>query len=719
MNPYDEIVEILEKENIKYKKEELEKIVKYAETVYVDIKKGSVTMMEHVIGVAKEVALLRIDDISVYAAILHGVVKCQNVDLKKLRKEFGNEIIDIIETADKLSCLNLKGKEKVDNEILRNMFLAIAKDIRTVILKLSDRLYNMRNINNNVNREDIKINMAKECLQVYAPIAHRLGMSKVKSELEDISFRILMPNEYDSIKRQIDEKKKEREKYIEDRIYEINECLKEQKIEATVYGRPKHFYSIYKKMSEKHYAIDDLFDLLAIRVIVNSVRDCYSVLGIVHDKYKPMPGRFKDYIAVPKVNMYQSLHTTVFGEGGKPFEIQIRTWDMHNIAERGVAAHFSYKEKSKKVSKSDEKIMWLRQTLEMQKELSDNTQNLDKIKSELFGEEVFVFTPKGDIKSLPKGSTTIDFAYSIHQKVAEKMVGAKINGKMVPISTKLENTDIVDIVTSTNSKGPNRDWLKYVKTTGAKNKITSFLKKQGREVNLTKGKELFEKELRKKKLPKDILNKEEFVNVMLKKSNFNTIDEAYENIGFGSISPVKVVNRLEEAYNESLNKDGKDNIVIKKKNNTRKNQESEMVEVENISNCKVKFARCCMPIPGDEIVGYITLSNGVSIHRKDCKSLINLDYNTRKINVKWVNKAKANFVAKVRVKSNNRDNLISDIISKLNEMKLEILKFNTRILPDREVDIELEINVIDIETLQKAIKELRKIDSVFDVKRMH
>ena len=717
MNAYEEIIEILEKENIKYKKEELEKIVKYAEEKYVDVNKGNATMMEHVIGVAKEVALLRIDDVSVYAAILHGIVKCKDIDFKKLRKDFGNEIIDIIETADKLSCLNLKGKEKVDSEILRNMFLAIAKDIRTVILKLSDRLYNMRNISN-VTREDVKINMAKECLQVYAPIAHRLGMSKVKSELEDIAFRVLMPDEYQSIKRQIDEKKKEREKYIEDRITEINEALKEQKIDATVYGRPKHFYSIYKKMSEKHYAIDDLFDLLAIRVILNSVKDCYSVLGIVHDKYKPMPGRFKDYIAVPKINMYQSLHTTVFGEGGKPFEIQIRTWDMHNIAERGVAAHFTYKEKTKKVSKSDEKIIWLRQTLEMQKEIADNTQNLDNIKSELFGEEVFVFTPKGDIKSLPKGSSTIDFAYSIHQKVAEKMVGAKINGKMVPISTKLENTDIVDIVTSTNSKGPNRDWLKYVKTTGAKNKITSFLKKQGKEINITKGKELFEKELRKKKQTKEVLLKEEFVNYMLKKNSFNTIDDAYENIGFGSVSPVKIVNKLEEAYKESLKKEEKE-IVIKKRQINKRNQESEMVDVENITNCKVKFARCCMPIPGDEIVGYITLSNGVSIHRTDCKALGNLDYKTRKINVKWKNKTKANFVAKIKIKSNNTNTLISDVVSKLNEMKLETLKFNTRLLPDREVNIELEINVSDTQILQKVIKELKKIDSVFDVRRIH
>jgi GTP pyrophosphokinase len=718
MDTYSEIAEILENENIKYNKEDLKKVVEYAENSYVDKKKGNIDMLEHVVGVAKEVALLRIDDVSVYAAILHGVVKCDNYDSKKIRKEFGNEIVDIIETADKLSCLNLKGKEKVDNEILRNMFLAIAKDIRTVILKLSDRLYNMRNINSNVNREDIKVNMAKECLKVYAPIAHRLGMSKVKSELEDISFRILMPDEYAIVKKQIDEKKKEREKYIEDRISEINISLKEQNIEATVYGRPKHFYSIYKKMTEKHYTIDDLFDLLAIRVIVNSIKDCYSVLGILHDKYKPMPGRFKDYIAVPKINMYQSLHTTVFGEGGRPFEIQIRTWDMHNIAERGVAAHFSYKEKTKKVSNSDQKIIWLRQTLEMQKEISDNTQNLAQIKSELFGEEVFVFTPQGDIKSLVKGSSVIDFAYLIHQKVAENMIGAKVNGKMVPISTKLENTDVVEIITSSTGKGPNRDWLKYVKTSNAKNKITSFLKKQGRDINIAKGKELFEKEFKKKKLPKEILNKEDLVKKSLKQYNFNTLEEAYENIGFGSISPLKIVNRLKELYDSSI-EEKNPILATTQKNKKNKVQDSEMIEVENISNCKVKFAKCCMPIPGDDIVGYITLSNGVSVHRKDCKSLLNLDYNKRKINVKWKNRSKAKFLAKIRIKSNNRNTLISDVISKLNELKLDTQEFNTKVLPDREVIIEIGINVLDIETLQKCIRELRKIDSIFDVRRMH
>ncbi|MDD3304182.1 MAG: bifunctional (p)ppGpp synthetase/guanosine-3',5'-bis(diphosphate) 3'-pyrophosphohydrolase [Clostridia bacterium] len=710
------ISKVLNEEKIKYDVTVLEKVANYCNEKYADKRKGSVSLLDHVIGVATQVATLRIDDVSVYASLLHEVVKFDDYDSKKMRILFCDEIADMIETVDKLSCLNFKTKEKVDSEVLRNMFLAIAKDLRTVIIKLSDRLYNMRNISN-IDNENVVNNMAGECLQIYAPIAHRLGMSKVKSELEDISFRILMPAEYAVIKKQIDAKKAQREQYIEERIAEVQNDLKEQSIEATVYGRPKHFYSIYKKMKEKNCNVDDLFDLLAIRVIVNSIKDCYNVLGIVHDRYKPMPGRFKDYIAVPKTNMYQSLHTTVFGEDAKPFEVQIRTWDMHNIAERGIAAHFSYKEKTKRISEADKKIIWLRQTLEIQKELSDNTKNLDKIKGEIFGEEVFIFTPKGDIKALPKGSTPIDFAYSIHQKIAEKMVGAKVNGRMVPMNTKLENTDIVEIITLSSSKGPNSDWLKYVRTSSAKNKITSFLKKQGKEINVAKGKELFEKELRKKRLPKDIMSKEEFVKGMLQKSNFNTLEEAYENIGFGSISPLKVVNRLEETYNVSLSpqKELKFNTTLPK---IRKN-ESDMVIVKNIPNCKVKYAKCCLPIPGDEIVGYITFSNGVSIHRKDCKNLTNLDTSSRVIDVSWKPKSQINFTAKIRIKANNRDGLISDLLKYTKELKVNIAEMNTKLTDDREVIVELITYVSDTETLQKIIKALRKVDSVFEVKRIH
>ena len=710
-----EIEKVLIEENIKYDNDMLKKVVSYCALTYKDYKKQNSYLTSHVIGVAKEVAGLRIDDVSVYAALLHEVVNLDGYDEKKLRIEFTDEIVDIILTVKRLSCLNIKNKEKADSDTLRSMFLSIAKDIRTVIIKLADRLYGMKNIVY-IENEEVKKNMAKESLQIYAPIAHRLGMSKLKSELEDISFRILMPVEYQFIKKQIDAKKQEREQYIKDRINEVSKRLKEQNIEAEIYGRPKHFYSIYKKMRQKNCNVDDLFDLLAIRVLVNSVKDCYSVLGIVHDMYKPMPGRFKDYIAVPKTNMYQSLHTTVFGADAKPFEIQIRTWDMHNVAERGIAAHFSYKEKTKKISDADKKIIWLRQTLEIQKELSDNTLNLDKLKGEIFGEEVFVFTPKGDIKSLPKGSTTVDFAYSIHQKVAEKMIGAKVNGKMVPINTKLENTDIVDIVTSSNSKGPNSDWLKFVKTSSARNKITSFLKKQGKDVNISKGKEIFEKELRKRKLPKDILTKDEFVSIMLKKSNFNSLEDAYENIGFGSISPLRVVNRLEEAYNDSLKTT--EDVKVREKKKKSKEEEKNVVEVENIPNCKVKYAKCCLPIPGDDIIGYITFSNGVTIHRRDCKNLQNLDIGSRSINVKWKQMVKANFEAVIKVKANNRDLVIADVLKKMKDMKIDVNGINSRVTPDREIIIELVVAVPNTEILLKVLKEIKKIDSVFETKRI-
>ncbi len=711
----ENIKETMEKYDITYINEDLEKVINYAEKIYKDKTKANIKMMEHVIGVATIVASLRLDETSIYAAILHGVFKCSEFDEKEFQKMFGDEIYEIVFTVNKLACFNLKGKEKLDSENLRNMFMAIAKDIRTVIIKLADRLYNMQNIKN-VDNEEIKKNMAKECLTIYAPIAHRLGMSKIKSELEDISFRILMSEEYHLVKMQIDEKKEEREKYINLRISEIENVLKKQEIVSTVYGRPKHFYSIYKKMVAKNVKADDLFDLLAIRVIVNSIKDCYTVLGIIHDMYKPMPGRFKDYIAVPKTNMYQSLHTTVFGDGGRPFEVQIRTWDMHRIAEYGIAAHFSYKEKKVKQTETDKKLVWLRKTLEIQQELDDTSSNLKNIKMELFGEEVFVFTPKGDIKSLPKGATPIDFAYSVHQKVAEKMIGAKINSKMVPLSTKLENTDIVEIVVSNNSKGPTTDWLKYVKTSNAKNKITSFLKNKSKEENILKGKESFEKVIKKQKVSKEILLKEENLKIVLEKYNFKTLEEAYENIGFGSISPVKLVNKLVELYNK--NQGAID--TIKNKNNSKyvKNiATNSCILVENIDNCKVQLAKCCLPIPGDDIVGYVTNGNGVSVHRENCRNLINLDMASRKINVSWKKQAKIESKANIKIYANNRQNVLTDIIQQLNNSKIELLSISSKITQDKEIEIDVVIKISDVKNLQEIIKKIRKVDSVFEVRR--
>lgn len=710
------IKELLDNENIKYNEEELQRVVKYALDKYDNKTILDEPTMDFVLEIAGEVATLRLDDKSIYAAILSPIADYEDYDEKELKEVAGDETLELVTTLKQLEEeYRPEGKLEVatNPETLRNMFMALAKDIRVVIIKITERLSYMRRMKKL--EKSVKEQIAKECLEIYAPISHRLGMSKVKSELEDISFRILLPDEYHKIKEQIDEKKEEREEYIAARIAEVKAKLDEDGIEATIYGRPKHFYSIYKKMKAKDCSADDLFDLIAIRVIVNSIKDCYNVLGIVHDMYKPMPGRFKDYIAVPKTNMYQSLHTTVFGEGGRPFEIQIRTWDMHNVAERGIAAHFSYKEKTKKISDADKKIIWLRKTLEIQKDLEDNTENLDKIKTEIFGEEVFVFTPKGEIKSMPKGSTPIDFAYAIHQKVAETMVGAKINGRMVPLNTQLKNKDVVEIVTSKTAKGPNRDWLKYVKTTSAKNKITSFLKKEGREINIASGKESFEKILKKQKYSRDELMKDEYLTPALRKYNCKTIEDCYENIGFGSISPVKVVNKIVEVYEEAQAPNEEKVVYLPKK---RKTNSNDLVEVDGIDNCLVKFARCCSPIPGDDIVGYITFANGISIHRADCKNLKALDTGARTIGVKWKTLTNAAFTARIVVKANDRDGVLSDILKTMKDQKVEITEISTKVTEDRENITNMSANIKDVETLQSVIKALKKIDSVFDVRRL-
>jgi len=688
-------------------------VLSFAKDIYKDeLRYTGQTYLEHTLGVATEVALLKLDENSIYASILHEVVRF-DVDLNDITAKFGEEIATLIKGVDKLSYLNYANNDKLDVQILRKMFMAIAKDVRVILIKLADRLYNMRKADEM--QEDFRILKAKETLEIYSPIAHRLGIAHIKSELEDISFRILMNKEYMYIKSKIDAKKTEREVYIESRINEIIKKLKESEVISTVYGRPKHFYSIYKKMKEKNCDTDDIFDLLAIRIVVDSVKDCYTALGLVHEMYKPMPGRFKDYIAVPKTNNYQSLHTTVFGENAFPFEIQIRTWDMQRHAEYGVAAHFMYKEKSKNITETEQKIMWIRRTLELQKELTEDVSNLNAFKGELFGEEVFAFTPKGEIRSLPKGATTIDFAYSVHQNVAEKMTGAKINGKLVPMSTKLSNTDVVQIMTSAASTGPNFDWLKHVKTSSAKSKIMAYIKKQDSSDNMLRGKDLFEKEVKKQKTPKEELLKEEYLNELPAALKVNKMDNVYENIGFGTLSYVKAVNRLLDIYNKN-NKICDDIEIIENKPKKQKGS-IDAVIVEGLNNCLVKFAGCCTPIPGDDIIGYITYSNGVSVHRQDCKNLKGLDIINRKINVKWKDKVKSEFITNIKVMANYRETLTIDIIKKLQDLKTNILTIKAQRNEDKEIIVDVSINTESNESLTKVIRELKKIDSVYEVKR--
>lgn len=709
----DNLITTLKESKINYDDNKLKEVINYAKEIYKDeLRYTGQTYLEHTFGVANEVALLKLDEDSIYASILHEVIRF-GVNITDIETKFGTEIASLIKGVDRLSYLNYANNDKLDINILRKMFMAIAKDVRVVLIKLADRLYNMRKADEM--QEDFRILKAKETLEIYSPIAHRLGISHIKSELEDIAFRVLMNKEYLYIKSRIDAKKSERESYIHERIAEITKKLKDLGVVATVYGRPKHFYSIYKKMKEKNCDVDGIFDLLAIRIVVDSVKDCYTALGLAHELYKPMPGRFKDYIAVPKTNNYQSLHTTVFGDNAFPFEIQIRTWDMQRHAEYGIAAHFMYKEKTKNISETEKKIMWIRQTLELEKDLTEGVSNLNSFKGELFGEEVFAFTPKGEIKSLPKGASTIDFAYAVHQNVAEKMTGAKVNGKIVPIGTRLNNSDVVQIITSASSKGPNLDWLKHVKTTSARNKITAYLKKAGALDNVQRGKELFEKEVKKQRIPKEELLKEEYLTELPAALKVNKIDNVYENIGFGTLSYVKAVNRLLDIYNK-YNK-VKEEVKVEEFKPKKKKSNVDVVIVEGLDNCLVKFAGCCTPIPGDDIIGYITYSNGVSVHRKDCKNLKGIDILNRRINVKWKDKVKSEFITNIKVMANYRETLTIEIIKKLQELKINILTIKAQRNQDKEIIVEVSINTENNESLIKVIRELKKIDSVYEVKR--
>ena len=714
-----QLTETLDREKIKYDINSINECIEYADKIYGDSKrhKGESTLV-HSIKVATIVAGLKIGINPVYTAIMHEVTKFDKYNHEEVIMLFGEDVANMVKDGSQLYLLNYSGQEKIEAENLRKMFMAIAKDIRVVIIRLADRLYNMRNIF----EEEIEIQKlkAKETMQVYAPIAHRLGMSGIKSELEDISFSILHPLEFENIKNGIEKIKEERQEHINLRIEEIRQELNKENIVAKIYGRPKAYHSIYRKMIKYNCSIDGLYDLYAVRIIVNSIKDCYTALGIIHEKYKPMPGRFKDYIAVPKTNMYQSLHTTVFGaDNSLPFEVQIRTWDMHNVADYGVAAHFLYKEGKTKSSSSDEKLTWLRKTIELEKEYEESGEDYNQLKTELFGDEVFVFTPKGEIKSLPKGATPIDFAYLIHQHIGNSMVGAKINGKMVPITTKLKNTDIVEVVTSKTAKGPNLDWLKHVKTTAAKNKIVSYMKKQDKEVNVERGEELFEKELAKQKIEKEDLLKEKYIKVMLERYNLNNIESAYENLGFGVLSAKKLVNKLVEEYSKE-HKAEIEKIVVEKQSkeiNKKSKNDTEGIIVEGIDNCLVKLAKCCSPLPGDEIIGYISIGKGVSVHRVDCKNLTSLNINERKINVKWKEKAKVSYQTMLRIKANDRTGVAMDVLAKVQDNKIPVMNFIARQTTDNECIIEITVNIDSVEQLQKLMKDIRKVDSVFDVRR--
>ena len=539
-----------------------------------------------------------------------------------------------------------------------------------------------------------------------------------------MSFKYLYPDEYHEIVKGLDKKRDERLAFIDNIMNDLRVELKNARITAEVTGRAKHIYSIYRKMKRDNSTLDQIYDLFALRILVNSVRDCYAVLGIVHDLYNPMPGRFKDYISVPKKNMYQSIHTTLIGPKGTPFEVQIRTWEMHRIAEFGIAAHWAYKEQSNKGKKKavivkEDKLAWLRETLEWQKDTENPEEFMNTLKKELFEDEVHVFTPKGDIKVLPKGSTPIDLAYAIHQEVGHRMIGAKINSKMMPIVTKLKNGDIVEIITSDSAKGPSRDWLKFVKSSGAKTKIQQWFKKAQREENIEKGKDIIEKDIKKLGMKHSDLFKPEWVQIALDRYKYNSTDDMYASVGFGAISATKIIARLLEEYRKEHKEEDLEKTItelVNKKSLTKPSKTG--VVVEGIDNCLVKLSKCCNPLPGDQIVGYITKGRGVSVHRTDCVNVKDLiSEESRMIDVYWASEAKSSYSVDICVYANDRQGLLSDVIKEITAAKFNILGVNTKTTKERIAIIDVTVELENIEALNRVIRTLMKIDSVYDVKR--
>ena len=677
----------------------------------------------HPLNVAYILADLQMDDSTICAALLHDVVEDTDVTNEDIVKNFGAEIAEMVAGVTKLSKIQYVTIKEEQVENYRKMFLAMGKDIRVILIKLADRLHNMRTLSSL--KRDRQIANAKETMELYAPLANRLGIYSLKSELEDLAFRYLYPEEYRELVMSIEKKREERIEFINKIMDEIRVALKKQKIVAEVTGRAKHLYSIYRKMQRDNITIDQVYDLFALRIIVNSVKDCYAALGVVHDLYTPMPGRFKDYIAVPKPNMYQSIHNTLIGPKGTPFEVQVRTWDMHRVAEYGIAAHWAYKEANKfkksNVVVTEDKLAWLRETLEWQKDMQDPDEFLKTLKTELFEDEVYVFTPKGEIKTLPRDATPIDFAYTIHAEVGHKMVGCKINSKMMPIVTPLKSGDIVEIITSDTAKGPSRDWLKIVKSSSAKTKIQQWFKKTEREENIEKGKDILDKEIKKIGMSHSDLFKPEWIQVVLNRYNYNSVEDMYASIGFGGISPNKIITRLLEEYKKEHEED-----VIEEKiqelvtEAPRKNTAPKSgVSVKGIDNCLVKFSKCCNPVPGDDIIGYITKGRGVSIHRKDCTNLKDLlSEEERIIEVEWYDeKEKAEYNVDIQILANDRTGLLADVVKEITSKKINIMGVNTKTSKDRIATIDVTLEVQDIEQLNQIIKQIRKVDSVYEVTR--
>ena len=686
----------------------------------------------HPLCVAIILADLEMDKETIAAGILHDVVEDTVMTLDELGKEFGGEVALLVDGVTKLTQLSWSmDKMELQAENLRKMFLAMAKDIRVIIIKLADRLHNMRTLQ--YMKPEKQKEKARETMEIYAPIAHRLGISKIKIELDDLSLKYLQPDVYYDLAEKISLRKDAREAFVQGIVEEVKSHMVEAGIDARVEGRVKHFFSIYKKMVNQDKTLDQIYDLFAVRIIVESVKDCYAALGVIHELYKPIPGRFKDYIAMPKPNMYQSLHTTLIGSNGQPFEIQIRTFEMHRTAEFGIAAHWKYKESgSGQIAAGSEeaKLSWLRQILEWQTDMSDNKEFLNLIKSDLdlFSDSVYCFTPSGDVKNLPSGSTPVDFAYAIHSAVGNKMVGARVNGKLVNIDYVIQNGDRIEIITSQNSKGPSRDWLKLVKSTQAKNKINQWFKTELKEDNILRGKEMIDKYCKAKGINFPDINKPEYMEKVMKRYAFRDWDSVLASIGHGGLKEGQIINKMVEEREKKLKKEVTDaNILDGIGEMTNKVPVSKKsgsgIVVKGIHDIAVRFSRCCSPVPGDEIVGFVTRGRGVSIHRTDCVNIINLPENERErlIDAEWQEpegeSSKERYSTEIQIYANNRIGMFVDISKVFTERQIDITSMNVRTSKQGKATIIMTFDIHGIEELNRLTDKLRQIEGVLDIER--
>ena len=730
---YDELIASIKKYHPSTDITMIQKAYETAREAHKDQKrKSGEPYIIHPLCVAIILADLELDKETIVAGLLHDAVEDTWMTCDEITKEFGPEVALLVDGVTKIGQLSYsKDKVELQAESLRKMFLAMAKDIRVILIKLADRLHNMRTLQYMTPAKQKE--KARETMDIYAPIAQRLGISKIKVELDDLSLKYLNPEVYYDLVEKVALRKSVREEFVGNIVKTVKQHMVEAGIKAQVDGRVKHFFSIYKKMVNQNKTIDQIYDLFAVRILVDTVKDCYAALGVIHEMYKPIPGRFKDYIAMPKPNMYQSLHTTLIGPNGQPFEIQIRTFEMHKTAEYGIAAHWKYKEasdgKTSTGNREEEKLNWLRQILEWQRDMSDNKEFMSLLKNDLdlFADSVYCFTPQGDVKTLPNGSTPIDFAYSVHSAVGNKMVGARVNGKLVPIEYRIQNGDRIEIITSQNSQGPSRDWLKVVKSTQARNKINQWFKKELKEDNILKGKEMLGQYAKSKGFKFANYTKPQYLDSVLRKYGFRDWDSVLAAIGHGGLKEGQVFNKLVEAYDKENKKNLTDEEVLEAAAAENQNKKSHIksksgIVVRGIHDVAVRFSKCCNPIPGDEIVGYVTRGRGVTIHRTDCVNVMNMSEmdRSRLLEAEWQEpevKQDEHYMAEINVYANNRTGLLVDISKIFTERKIDIRNINCRTNKQEKATISVSFNVSCKDELNSLIEKIRQLESVLDVER--